>query len=166
MKTISVLFVCDTNITLSPLASACFLLHTQKAGLEPSFRIESAGCFAGKTQRSIDRRMKKIADEQELFVPVTTSRNVDRELIEGKDLVIVMNDENFWHIKRITPEITSDHLRLLMEFSGQLGIREMPDPLQGDISYQEAYELVFKVTGKMLEAICREFELKPAHTAP
>lgn len=165
MKTISLLFVCDTNISLSPLADACLQRVAAEAGLAGQINSSSAGAFAGSTPRSLDRRIKEIAEARELALPPGPSRGLDLALLQAQDLIVVMNENNFWHIKHLWPDITADTMRMLMEFSGQLGLREMPDPLQGEISWQEAYELLDKTTGQLLDELRGMFNLQPAHSA-
>jgi len=158
---ISVLFICDTNITLSPLAAAILRRASLDAGIADKLKIQSAGAHPGLSSRPVDRRIIKLCKEKEIPLAETTSREVTSDDVNNFDLLIVMNENNFWHIKSISPQVSSTKLKLFMEYSKQLAIREVPDPLMGDASFEEVYKILLSVCDALLERISKQFSLSP-----
>jgi hypothetical protein len=70
-----------------------------------------------------------------------------------------MNEDNFWHVKQLDPGIDASRLKLLMEFTLQLGLREMPDPLVGEIKFEEACEVLEKAALALCEHIRIQLEI-------
>lgn len=159
-KKVKVLFVCSTNTSLSPLMAAIFLRDIVDAGYEELFELASAGAHSGKSPRQLDRKTRQAAARAGIVLPESASRNVSPADVAAHDLVVVMNEASFWHIKSVAPDVSSNKLRMLMEFSGQLALREMPDPLLGDTSYEQACAELFKVSKLLLQDCLATFQLK------
>lgn len=126
--------------------------------------MSSAGSHAGKTARQVDRKTRQIAEARGLLIPDTLSRPIVAADIPANDLIVVVNEDCFWRVKHIAPSITATKLRLLMEFSGQLALRELPDPLLGEITYEAACDEILKVSPKLLQDCLASFAMKSCKT--
>lgn len=123
-------------------------------GLLDRITVDCAGTHPGKTPRKPDRRIERLAAQRGIDLSGIVSKPVDSESVKKFDLILVMNEDNFWHLKSLCPEESSSpRVQLLMEYSGQLGQREIPDPLMGEISFEEALDILEKVAGKLLEEL-------------
>ena len=61
-KKISVLFICMGNICRSPTAEAVFRLYVEKAGLQDTIEIDSAGTHDYHIGEAPDARTQRAAD--------------------------------------------------------------------------------------------------------
>lgn len=164
---ISVLFVCSTNTSLSPLAAEIFRRLVTDAGLDTHFSSAGAGSHPGNSPRPIDRLTRQVAERNGVVLPEQQSRQVTAADIKGSTVIICMNEENFWSVHSLAElsklDLPPMKLRLLMEYSGQLGLRELPEPLFGEISYDEAYDKLRRILPRVLAELCRQFELPLDH---
>ena len=156
---LKLLFIDDTDTSLAPLISGIFALEAKSAGVSDSIQISTAGCFAGINSRPLERRIAKLAQEKGISLPEHSSQTLKVQDIESNDLLVVMNEANFWHIKDLSPEVDGNKVRLLMEFTEQLGLREMPDPVQGQIDFLEAFTILEKSSKPLLSFIISTYDL-------
>ena len=90
--------------------------------------------------------------------PDFRSRKVSQEDIQNHDLIVVMNEDNYWHIKNLAPQLPPEKVKLLMEFSKQLGVRSVPDPQDGAVSYEAAYETLVHSAEHLVEFIQKNYQ--------
>jgi hypothetical protein len=76
------------------------------------------------------------------------------------DLVIVCNDDIFWHLQSINPDLNSNTVHLISQYSGQLGKKELIDPLQGYLPYDEALALAVSWSANLFDELQRSYLLE------
>jgi protein-tyrosine phosphatase len=120
----SILFVCHGNIIRSALAEA--LLRQRLP--DGAIRVGSAGVDASPGRRS-DERARAAARELGVSLDQHRSRALTDELLEGADVVFVMDELNEAHLLRLAPEAKAK-VRFLGEWS-QGRSRAINDPYLG-----------------------------------
>lgn len=140
--------------------AAIFLRDLRAKPHDSNISVDTAGCFAGNTPRNIERRCREAAERRGLELDSQhQSRKVTAEELPQYDLIVVMNEANFWHLKRLDPTLDGTKVPLLMEFTEQLGLREMPDPVQGQIDFDEALDILEKASPFLLAHVVSFFKL-------
>ncbi|HQH26251.1 MAG TPA: hypothetical protein PLP17_02555 [Oligoflexia bacterium] len=149
-----VLFVCDTDTSLAPLAAAMFNRLILTADLARRLQAESAGAFPGQTPRPVDHRVLALAKEHELDLAACRSRDVESLALNSFNLILGMNVDIFWRLKQLCVDLhPAPQIQVFTEYSGQLGLREAADPLLGEIGFNEAYEVLERTLEKMLREL-------------
>ncbi len=146
---IGVIFVCTGNICRSPTAEAVFRSKVQKAGLEQSFLIDSAGTHGyhigdPPDPRSIETALARGVDMRDLRARKFAADDFDRF-----DYVLAMDSGHYDLLSRYGG---ANRLKLFLEFpmvtSGSL--RDVPDPYYGR---QKGFEDVFDLIEQGCERI-------------
>lgn len=152
---IGVLFVCTGNICRSPTAEAVFRHKVREAGLEPHFRIDSAGTHGyhigdPPDPRSIATALGKGVDMRDL-----RARKVEKADFTSFDYILAMDAGHFTHLERFGGEG-----RLAMYMTDP-GYRDVPDPYYGG---QKDFDLVFRLveqeTSRLLKRLAGNHGLK------
>jgi len=150
---IRVLFVCYTNTSLSPLASAIMSKLVARDGLSREIFVDSAGSHPGGGPRGVERRAAAFAKEHGLDVEHHKTKAVSKEDPQNFDYILVMNEEIFWHIKSLSSEDSKASLQLFTEYSGQMAIREVADPVLGESEYEEIFDFMERVCSLFLDEL-------------
>ena len=125
-KTMRVLFVCHGNICRSAMAQ-CVMQHlVDGAGLTDRFTIDSAATTNEEVGMPIYPPARdKLAAEGVARVPHRARRVIAGEH-EGWDCIVVMDDENMRHLRRIWGPENLGKVRKLMSYVGES--RDVADP--------------------------------------
>jgi protein-tyrosine-phosphatase len=103
--------------------------------------------------------MLRLAKARGLDLSAHRSRQLEALELSDYTLALAMSEDDFWHLKALAKEkYCKIRINLYQEYSGQLGLREVPDPLLGEISFEAAY-LVLEQTAKKLVRPIRELSL-------
>lgn len=145
---LKILFVCTTNTSLSPIAVAICQHLLKGIGLESKIASFCVGTHPGNTPRLYDRRIAQLLVSKGIPFESGLSREMTPKDLENSDYVLVMNEINFWEVKEKAPD--AKNIALLLQDSGQLGVREVPDPLLGEIEYEEAFKLMYDGIDKFI----------------
>ena len=103
-----------------------FAHMVSEAGLSDRFEIDSAATsreeIGNGPHRGTVRKM------QEMGIPILPhrARQVTKEDYEYYDLLIIMDDENLWGLRRIIREDPADKIHMLLEYTGEN--RDVADP--------------------------------------
>ncbi|MCB0330737.1 MAG: hypothetical protein KDD70_13780 [Bdellovibrionales bacterium] len=160
-KILKLLFVCDTNTTLSPLMKEIFWRELGQRKIQHRFELDSAGTHIGQFERGIERRMGLLAEQHGFDLSHHAVRAVSPADLNEKNFIFTMSESTFWDISDLAEgEEFSAQLELLLQHSGQLGIREVADPLFGEISFEDAYNLLEKASGHLGEYFQEQISLK------
>lgn len=158
---ISVLFICLGNICRSPLAEAVFRQVAVEAGVEASFRIDSAGTSGYHDGDPPDARATAVAARRGVEL-AGASRRVEPEDVASFDYLIVMDDENRRAVDRLVAS-SPDHaeVRLLREFDPEAdGDTDVPDPyFGGRDGFEHVHDLVERSARGLLEYLMDRHEL-------
>ena len=83
------------------------------------------------------------------------SRALDGSLIDGADLILVMERQQARFI-RSTAHVSPDALRLLGEFGGGAGAHEIPDPYGGSFAvYRHCAQMIRRSLDGVIDFICQ-----------
>ena len=130
-KVIKVLFVCHGNICRSTMAESYFTWLADKNNLSYMFEINSAATsreeIGNGPHPGTVRELKKHG------IPVVShrARQMTREDAEKYDLLIGMDEENIWGMRRIAGPKYSGKIHMLLDFQADGSLkkgREVDDP--------------------------------------
>ena len=139
-----ILFVCLGNICRSPAADGIMRHLTEERGVDHLFEIDSAGIGAWHVGQLPDKRMR---DHGALrgYLFNHRVRQVKREDFDHFDLVVGMDDENTYNLRRIAG--TPEHIKKIRCLADYLrrhpGQKTVPDPYYGgSADFELALDLI------------------------
>ena len=139
-----ILFICHGNICRSPMAEFVMKDLVQKARLASQFHIESAATSREEIGNPVYPPARRKLAEHGISCEGHTARQLTQRDYDAFDLLIGMDQENLWNIRRICGGDPEGKIHLLTEFAGRSG--EVADPwYTGD----------FEATWRDVEAGCR-----------
>jgi protein-tyrosine phosphatase len=141
----SVLFLCYGNICRSAFAEQ----YARKKWADVD--VQSAGFFGQAGRKSPDH-MRIASTEYGVSLDNHVSRCVSRQVLEGVDLIVVMDALNYKAVLEVTPDIER-RLIALGPFSTQ-GQLEVPDPYTLD---SEATRQILDGMAEALDALYERF---------
>ena len=121
-----ILFVCHGNICRSPMAEFVMKDLVEKAGLEEAFHIESAACTREEIGNPVYPPARRKLAEHGIGCEGKTARLLTRRDYQSYDLLIGMDDENIWDMRRICGGDPEKKIHLLMDYTQRPG--EVSDP--------------------------------------
>ena len=142
---IKVLFVCHGNICRSPMAEFVMKDMVKKAGLEKVFHIESAACTRDELGNPVYPPARRELARHGIDCAGKTARLLTRGDYQHYNLLIGMDDENMWDMRRICGGDPDRKIHMLMEYAGRSG-SEVADPW---------YTRDFEATWRDVEEGCR-----------
>ena len=139
MKT-RILFVCLGNICRSPAADGIMHQIVAREGLTSQIEIDSAGTYGGHRGELPDPRMRAAAAARG-YELTHRSRKFVAEDFERFDMIVVMDDQNYHDVYRLTPSREDgDKVYRFVEFCTRFADRTyVPDPY---CEGREGFELV------------------------
>lgn len=147
---IKILFICHGNICRSTMAQFVFQHMVNEAGLSDWFEIDSAATSREEIGNSPHRGT--VRKMQEVGIPVLPhrARQVTRKDYDYYDLLIIMDDENLWGIRRIIHDDPDHKIRMLLEYTGEN--RNVADPwYTGD--FDTTYDDVSRGCSALLQTL-------------
>lgn len=126
MDKIKILFICHGNICRSTMAQFVFQYYVDEAGLSDRFEIESAATSREEIGNAPHRGTVRKLKEAGIPVLPHRARQVTKADYDHYDLLIIMDDENLWGIRRIIPNDPENKIHLLLEYTGEN--RDVADP--------------------------------------
>lgn len=155
-KTIKVLFVCHGNICRSTMAQ-CVMQHlVDEAGLTGRFTIDSAGTTNEEMGMPIYPPARdKLRTEGVACVPHRARRVAAGEQ-EGWDYIVVMDEENIRHLRRIWGPENLGKVRKLLSYVGE--DRDVADPWYTR-DFDATYEDVVAGCSALLEEILADCKM-------
>jgi protein-tyrosine phosphatase len=127
-----VLFVCLGNICRSPTAEGVLrhLLATEGEGL--GIEVDSAGTGDYHLGEPPDPRSQRAALRRGIDLSRLAARQVSRRDFDDFDLILAMDRQNLRDLERLRPAGSRAELGLFLEYAGEPGPSEVPDPYLGD----------------------------------
>ena len=142
MKKISILMVCTANICRSPTAHGLLRHLLDVEGLNRRITVDSAGTHIFQKGLPPDVRAQRVALEQGIDLSDLRSRNIRPKDFSTYDYILAMDNDNFHILQELCPEEHGHKISMIMEFSPDSEIVEVPDPYFGNIS---GFERVFSM---------------------
>ena len=122
-----ILFVCHGNICRSPGAELILRDLLRRAGLAEAYEIASAATSGEELGNPVYPPMRRVLASHGLDCSGKTARRLLRRDYEDYDLLIGMDEENLWNMRRLFGGDPDSKLRNFMDFAGLPG-EEIPDP--------------------------------------
>jgi protein-tyrosine phosphatase len=127
----SVLFVCLGNICRSPTAEGVFRAGADRLGLSERVRADSAGIGDWHIGSPPDPRAVKAAKRRGYDLSAIRGRQVSADDFTRFGWILAMDEPTLRALEKMKPADFDGHLGLLLDFSPELGLREIPDPYYG-----------------------------------
>lgn len=148
----SVLVVCTGNQCRSPLAAAILRVRLDAAGAGTGWAVASAGTWAEAGLPAAEFA-RQAAEGMGLSLQGHRSRRVLKEILEGQDLILVMERGHAEALRAEFPWVTG-RVHLLAGLAGEA--YDIPDPFGGTLEAYRALardldSLVEKALPKILE---------------
>ena len=122
-----ILFVCHGNICRSPAAEFVFLSLAEKAGVREQFEAASAATSSEEIGNPVYPPMRRVLEAKGYDCKGKTARRIRRSDYDYYDLIIGMDDENKWNLRRFFEGDPDGKLHNLMEYTAHPE-EEIPDP--------------------------------------
>ncbi len=143
-----VLFVCHGNICRSPAAEIIFKRMVEDKGLSGAIESDSAGMIDYHKGESPDGRMQRALRKRGYENPGVVSRPIVEPDLEKFDLILYMDAENLWYLRRMRGYNTRrDKIKPMCDYAVNFSDPEVGDPYFGR-------EDGFNHTVELLEDIC------------
>ncbi len=141
---IKLLFVCHGNICRSPMAEFVMKSMVEKAGLEREIHVASAATTTEEIGSPVYPPARRKFAEHGIDCAGKTARQMHYSDYERFDLIIGMDRENLWDMRRICLGDPADKIHLLMDYTDHPG--DVADPW---------YTRDFEATWRDVEEGCR-----------
>lgn len=150
-----VLLICLGNICRSPMAEGVVRKVLDDAGLT-HVETDSAGTSGWHIGDAPDPRAVKAALMRDIDISHQRCRQVSEADFADFDLLIAMDGNNYAKLKALQPEGARGRVHLLLEFAGDLPVREVPDPYYGgEQGFDHALDLIEQGAKGLADYIAR-----------
>lgn len=143
-------FVCFGNICRSPMAEFIMKNLVQKAGLSEKIFIESSGTNATERSQIASGTCLELAKNNIPHEPYRISRKFNRADYQRCDLIIGMDEENIFDIKKIAGGDPDNKVFMMMSFTGEN--RGVDDPYYTD-NYIATYQDISRACKALMEKL-------------
>ncbi len=138
----SILLVCLGNICRSPMAQGAVRQALDKAGMT-HIETDSAGTSGWHVGGPPDPRAVKAALMREIDISAQRARQVEAVDFDRFDIIAAMDRNNYARLREMQPDGSTGRVHLLLEFAGELPVREVPDPYYGgEDGFDHALDLI------------------------
>lgn len=148
---IKILFICHGNICRSVSAEYIFKQLVDEAGLSDKVYIDSAATSTEEIGNEIYPPMRKALMEHDVPIGNHRARQVKRKEYDEFDLIIAMDDENLYYLRRILGDDTENKIHYLVEYTDTPNA-EIEDPWYTR-NFEKAYQDIFKGCKRLLDQI-------------
>ncbi len=122
-----ILFVCHGNICRSPAAEFVFRDLAARGGFADEFEIASAATTSEELGNPVYPPMRRVLEARGYSCAGKTARRVRRSDYDAWDLIIGMDEENRWDLRRLFHGDPEGKLHNLNEYIGHSD-RDIADP--------------------------------------
>lgn len=154
---ISILFVCLGNICRSPAADGIMHHFVEKANLQETILIDSAGTYAGHAGNLPDSRMRQHALRRGYELK-HRARKVNVSDFEKFDLLIAMDDRNYYDLVEMAPT-KKDVKRVvrMTDFLTNHDADHVPDPYyEGADGFEKVLDLLEDACAGLLSFVQKQ----------
>ena len=121
-----ILFICHGNICRSPMAEFVMKELVKKAGCADRFEIASAATSTEELGNPVYPPARRKLAEHGLGCEGKTARQMTRQDYRDYDLLVAMDRENLWNMRRFTGDDPDHKVSLLLDYTGRPG--DVADP--------------------------------------
>ncbi len=140
-----IMFICHGNICRSTMAEFVFKDMLAKEGMK-NITVNSCATSREEIGNDIHPGTKRILFEKGIPFEKRGAYQLTKNLYEENDLIIAMDEENLFGIRRIVGEYSKNKVKLLMEYAGEC--RDIADPW-----YTGNFELTYNDVKKGCEGL-------------
>ncbi len=148
---IKVLFVCHGNICRSVSAEYIMNMLIAERGLKGRIETDSAATSLEEIGNPIYPPMRKALLQHNVPIGDHRARQVKRSDYEAFDLIIGMDEENMYYLRRMLPEDRDNKVHYLLEYTGRPGDR-IEDPWYTR-NFEKAYRDILEGCEGLLDSI-------------
>ncbi len=141
-----ILFVCHGNICRSVMAQYMFEYKVKQLGLENQFESDSAATSREEIGNEMYPPAKRKMTQKGIPFGHHRARQIVREDYNKYDLLIAMDEENLYYMKRILGNDPDGKFRMMLSYIGLN--REVADPW-----YSGDFEQTYKDLDASLDAL-------------
>ena len=154
MSRLSILFVCTENICRSPLAEGILKTLLKERGWHKMVHVDSAGVLASMPGKKPDERAIRLAKEAGIRLRGIRSRRIISRDFHQFDYILAMDKGHMEELFEICPEGLQGKVRLLVEFTPELGVDEIPDPYYGSMAgFKRVFEMIYQANQRLLDHV-------------
>lgn len=155
MKKTKVLFVCLGNICRSPTAEAIFKKMIHEQNLSEKFFVDSAGTSGQHAGEPADVRSRKHGAGRGYDLSSISRAVKSPQDFKEFDLILPMDDSNFAHLVRLTPDPSARRkIKLVTDFCVRHNVRGVPDPYySGPEGFEEVIDILEDACANLLKQI-------------
>lgn len=135
---IKILFICHGNICRSVSAQYIFQDLVERQGIAGQFEIDSAATSREEIGNTIYPPMRKALEQHGVKIGTHHARQVTKQDYDHFNLIIGMDHENRYYLKRILGEDSEEKIHYLLEYIGQ-SQTEIEDPWYSR-NFEKAYQ--------------------------
>lgn len=114
---IKVMFICHGNICRSPMAQSVFSHYVKQEGKEEHFLIDSSATSREEISNPPHHGTKKILSKKNIPLIDHRAKQITNEDAENFDLLICMDNNNVYNLKKIIHEDHHSKISLLLEYA-------------------------------------------------
>lgn len=153
MRMKKILFVCHGNICRSPMAEFVMKNLVRQAGLERKIQVDSAAANNDEIGNGMHRGTRAKLSEMRIPFDEHIARKLTVSDGERYDLILAMDSENLYYMRRILKPDAHEKIHLLLEYAGEK--RDIADPWYTG-NFDETYDDIDKGCRALLEKLKSE----------
>jgi protein-tyrosine phosphatase len=160
-RKIRVLMVCLGNICRSPTAEGIFRHRVSEAGLGDVIETDSAGTHGFHVNEPPDSRAQAVAAERGIDLGDIRSRRFSPYDFGEFDYILAMDDENLAVLRgNARDRDEQDRIYRMLDFAGDTGEREVPDPYYGPSGgFERVFDLLEDASAGLLSYLKQTHKL-------
>ena len=144
------LFVCHGNICRSPMAECIMKDLVNKAGLSHQISVSSAALTTEEIGHDMYPPARRMLTAMGIPFTPRRARLMSRTDYTAADLVLAMDEENLYHLRRLIGDDEEGKIHLLMEYAGEK--REVADPWYTG-NFRKTYDDIRRGCEGLLQAL-------------
>ncbi len=137
---VSVLLICMANYCRSPMAEGLLRQQLLDRDLSQLVRVDSAGTHVSRNGQHPDIRAQQTVSVCGIDIAGLRSRSIEPGDFIVFDYILAMDARNYQSLSAICPDEHLHKLTLIMSFSPQTDVTEVPDPYYSNkAGFKQAY---------------------------